>query len=166
MDPCYGVTCSLSGERCERPGGVCMCGAAATCVGNPAADTCDAENDRCLCGEAVALDGEVCKDGTSMCGAGATCVGNPAADRCDADNNRCLCGLEVAINGKSCSMLHHINEILQITNRIKILILQCAVLIVSNFVSFMSSHIRPSHHSKTWSVWQPFDLLPEDMARL
>ena len=46
------------------------------------------------------------------------------------------------------------------------LILQCAVLIVSNFVSFVLSHIslhkHNLHYSTTWSVRQPIDLLPED----
>ena len=71
-----------------------MCGTAATCAGNTAADSCDAGNNQCLCGGAAmcALAGETCVAGACMCGTAATCVGNAAADGCDAVNNICICG--------------------------------------------------------------------------
>ena len=71
-----------------------MCGTVVTCVGNTAADGCDAGNNQCTCGGAVActLAGETCDGGTCKCGTAATCVGNAAADTCDAGNNQCKCG--------------------------------------------------------------------------
>ena len=75
-----------------------MCGTAETCNENTVAPTCDADNNRCICGEVgeatsgCTVSGETCEGGTCMCGSYTSCNGNIAAPTCDVANNQCICG--------------------------------------------------------------------------
>ena len=47
VDPCEGITCTMTGETCTN--GTCKCGTAASCEGNKMVDTCDADWNVCRC---------------------------------------------------------------------------------------------------------------------
>lgn len=89
---CASVTCAVAGETCSV--GICRCGTRTTCAGDDAGATCDAANNRCICGTVGASTsqctnvGETCQSDTCMCGTHATCT--TAEPVCDAANNECL----------------------------------------------------------------------------
>ena len=97
----------MDGETChkERLGylgaklGECKCGNETSCAQNSLAPTCDAENNRCICGsigsssKGCPANNEVCTNGKCMCGERSTCENESEDIYCDADISQCTSGL-------------------------------------------------------------------------
>ena len=87
VDPCVGVTCSVTGESCVS--GVCKCGSSGSCSGLSTGEFCDAANSVCKC--TSSLD---------------SCAGQASGEFCDKSGNsgagECKCSSSVeACSGKT-----------------------------------------------------------------
>ena len=83
VDPCLGVTCSVSGEVCDKTTnpGLCKCGTASSCAGLTTGSYCDASNNICKCTSSLAA----CTDST----VGSICVpdGNGGSGDCNCTSS-------------------------------------------------------------------------------
>ena len=59
-------TCDVTDEVFDSTDGVCKCGTATTCKGQPTGEVCDATNNVCKCSDTVdaCSNGQVCNSGT------------------------------------------------------------------------------------------------------
>ena len=96
------MKCDVVEETCKN--GICMCGKGASCGKNSQAPFCDAENDKCYCGDnggdkfECNIDGETCvvdDNGLTVeckCGGEASCFNmEPIAPNCNFETSECYC---------------------------------------------------------------------------
>ena len=59
------TTCDVTDEVFDSTDGVCKCGTATTCKGQPTGEVCDATNNVCKCSDALdaCSNGQVCNSG-------------------------------------------------------------------------------------------------------